>query len=195
MDGLHDRLAHIRSETGLGLRSFAREVEERAGYQVSHTTVASYESGGTVPVAYALAVADAFDLEPRWLVSGAGRPRWTGLEEFFHRYPVPAVAVDDEDLTVLEANEAFRRHFVAGDEQVGRLAFLLHPEDRDDVQAVVTGAADGSVSARLKSPDGYRRVTLRPFGEGGTVFCTLRAGEQSVQEGPELVPDRERTGP
>lgn len=195
MDGIQERLAHIRSETGLGLRSFAGAVEERAGYAVSHTTVASYESGGTVPVAYALAVAEAFDLEPRWLVNGEGSSRGNGLDDFFYRYPAPALAVDREDLSVLEANEAFRQRFGESEDRGDRLAFLVHPEDRDDVHAALEGEAGDPVRVRLQSGDGYRRVTLRPFQARGTVFCTLLDVEGAGQEELELSSERERTGP
>lgn len=195
MDELHERLAHIRSETGLGLRSFAREVEERTGYVVSHTTVSSYESGGTVPVGYALAVADAFDLEPRWLVSGEGEPRRNGLEDFFRRYPEPALAVEREDLTLLDANEAFRREFGEGQDHGGRLLFLLHPEDRDDVQRALDDANRRPVRARIRSGDGYRPVLFHPFEGQEAVFCALRDVGESVHAEPGLDSDRERTGP
>ncbi|MFB6368065.1 MAG: helix-turn-helix domain-containing protein, partial [Gemmatimonadota bacterium] len=95
-------------------------MEERTGYAVSHTTVSSYESGGTVPVGYVLAVADAFDLEPRWLMSGEGEPRRNGLEDFFLRHPAPALAVDGDEMAVLETNEAFRREFGDGQDHGGR---------------------------------------------------------------------------
>lgn len=198
MDDIHERLAHVRETTGLGLRSFAREVEERTGYAVSHTTVSSYESGGTVPVAYTVAVSDAFDLRTRWLVTGAGTSRGSSMEAFFDHHPQPAIALDGDELTLVAANRAFRRRFGqshgdgAGPEKLDR---LLHPEDRDDARSVLSGHLDESFRARVESPRGWVPATVIPFRAESTVFCALRDLGEVGQGGVESSAERERTGP
>ncbi|TVR51213.1 MAG: PAS domain S-box protein [Gemmatimonadales bacterium] len=87
MDQITDRLREVRQRTGLGTRGFAHELEQRAGYQVSHSSVAQYESGTTVPAPYADAVARAFLVDPRWLLSGEGLPERnqpSEVERAFH---------------------------------------------------------------------------------------------------------------
>lgn len=198
METLHERLAHLRAETGLGLRSFAREVEDRTGYRVSHTTVSSYESGGTVPVGYALAVADAFGVSCEWLVTGTGSRRPTAVEAFFHRHPEPALALDAEDLTVVEANDAFQRHFgeaIGDGAGPGRLLFLLHPEDRDDAREAFRDADGSRVRVRVQSHDGYLPATVHPFEGQGTLFCALRDVGGAAQGDWDVTADLERAGP
>lgn len=198
MDDIHERLAHVRETTGLGLRSFASAVEERSGYAVSHTTVSSYESGGTVPVAYAVAVSDAFDVRTRWLITGAGGPRGSSVESFFDHHPQPAIALDAHELTLTAANRAFRRRFGqrhgdgAGPENLVR---LLHPEDRDEARSVLSGSLDGPFRARLESPRGWVPATVVPFRADSTVFCALRGLGEPGQGGVGSSAERESTGP
>lgn len=71
---LPSRLAGVRAQSGLGYLRFAREIEERGGYVMAHTTVRKYESGQTDPPAgYILAVAEAFPQyvpTAAWLLTG-----------------------------------------------------------------------------------------------------------------------------
>lgn len=198
MEGVHARLARLRDRSGLGLRTFARVVNDRTGYEVSHTTVSSYESGGTVPVGYAVAVSDAFDVNCRWLVTGEGPERGNGAEVFFRRHPRPVLALDGEELRVLATNEAFRRRFGGDDGEgasPGRLLFLLHPDDRARARAAFGDPDSPTFDARVRCGDGYRESTLRHFRVGGTVFCVLLDAESTAQDEVELTADRERTGP
>lgn len=71
---IQERLKRVRAEEGMSLREFARAVEERAGYEVSHSSVSHYEKERAVPARYVSAVAEAFDVDPRWLLEGEGRP-------------------------------------------------------------------------------------------------------------------------
>lgn len=68
------RLATVRFQSRLGLRTFAEELRERANYKVAHTTVAAFEEGTSdPPVGYLEAVAAAFPgIVPwvGWLLTG-----------------------------------------------------------------------------------------------------------------------------
>lgn len=65
-----DRLARVREEAGLSLREFRDRLDEQAGYDVSHTTVANYEHADSVPSGYLQSVLVAFDVDPVWLLTG-----------------------------------------------------------------------------------------------------------------------------
>lgn len=65
-----DRLAEVRKEAGLSLREFAARLEEESGHSVAHTTLRDYEGRDSVPSDFLLAVVEAFDVDPRWLLSG-----------------------------------------------------------------------------------------------------------------------------
>lgn len=72
LEEIKDRLKRVRSDSGLGVRRFAKRVS-KAGYDVSHTGVNDYERGeARVPAEYVAAVARAFGLRPGWLLTGEG---------------------------------------------------------------------------------------------------------------------------
>jgi transcriptional regulator with XRE-family HTH domain len=67
------RLKEFRGRTGLGLRTFAVELEARSGTRVSYGTIRSWEEGRSQPPAwYLLEIARAFPGlgEPEWLLTG-----------------------------------------------------------------------------------------------------------------------------
>lgn len=68
-----DRLARLREERSLSLRDFARRLEEAAGHTVSYTTVHKYERSEKVPSDYLVAVAETFDVDALWLLTGQDR--------------------------------------------------------------------------------------------------------------------------
>lgn len=72
MTDIHERLREIRNGENLSRRAFAKAVESRTGYSVSHSSVGQYETGTTVPSTYSAAVCDAFGVNPRWLLKGEG---------------------------------------------------------------------------------------------------------------------------
>lgn len=72
MSDIHTRLKKVRNRENLSRRAFAKEVEARTGYTVSHSSVGQYETGTTVPSAYSAAICRAFEVNPRWLLQGEG---------------------------------------------------------------------------------------------------------------------------
>lgn len=66
---LGERLAAVRESADESLREFAARLDE-VGYSVSHNAVRKYEQRDSVPSAYLLAVVEACDVDPLWLLSG-----------------------------------------------------------------------------------------------------------------------------
>lgn len=93
MEDIATRLREVRRRTGLGTRGFASELQRRSGYGLSHSSVSQYESGTTVPASYTDAVARAFQIDPRWLLSGEGLPERIELSEVERAFSLVARAV------------------------------------------------------------------------------------------------------
>lgn len=72
MPTLGERLRAVREGRRMSLREFAAHLSAHGGPEVSHATVGKYEHGTRVPAEYAAAVAEAFDVAPRWLLLGEG---------------------------------------------------------------------------------------------------------------------------
>lgn len=88
MQRIGERLVEVRRASGLGVRGFAAGIARAVGYEISHTSVANYESGTTVPAAYAVAVSRTFSVGLPWLLTGEGLPNEVGqpeLENAFRR--------------------------------------------------------------------------------------------------------------
>jgi PAS domain S-box-containing protein len=72
MQRIGERLVEVRRASGLGVRGFAAAITRVTGYEISHTSVANYESGTTVPAGYAVAVSRTFSVGLPWLLTGEG---------------------------------------------------------------------------------------------------------------------------
>jgi len=159
MSGIAERLAVVRRTTGAGVRGFAAAVGRATGYRVSHTSVANYESGTTVPAAYAVAVSRAFAINLEWLLTGEGMPGRIepprlqsafqqiadvvrdalpavdrldhGREVFFQLAPEPCFVMN-ADGNIVEANPAWYALLgLTPSEAVHtRLASHVHPDDQ-----------------------------------------------------------------
>ncbi len=159
MSGIAERLAVVRRAAGVGVRGFATAVAGATGYRVSHTSVANYESGTTVPAAYAVAVAQTFGIGLEWLLTGDGLPGRVeqprlenafqriaqvvreampamdqvenGRELFFRLAPEPCFVMN-ADGAILEANPAWFALLGLDPDQPfdAALASHVHPGDR-----------------------------------------------------------------
>ncbi len=196
MDTIHDRLARVRTRTGFSTRGFAVELEQRAGYTVSHSSVSQYEVDTTVPALYVEAVARAFDVDPEWLLTGDGlpervapneaeralrsivqvvqriRPAPTVLESqfdsFFRLSPL-FMGIITPDGYLIRVNPACER--VTGYSPDTMMAVpccdFLHPDDRDEARRILDRLLGGEGPLSLENR--HRRK------EGGYLWMAWEA--------------------
>jgi len=186
MSGIAERLAVVRRTAGVGVRGFAAAVARATGYRVSHTSVANYESGTTVPAAYAVAVSQAFAINLEWLMTGQGlpgrieQPRLEsafqqiaevvrdalppvdrvehGREVFFQLAPEPCFVMNAEG-SIVEANPAWYTllGLAPGEVFDARLAAHVHIDDQPALAVL-----------RLEMPQKETvALTFRVRGRGG----------------------------
>jgi len=74
MNTIAGRLAWIRGHEGLSYEDFAKRLFEDVAYEVAQPTVIGYLKGTTekVPGDFLAAVAEVFDVDPGWLLTGDG---------------------------------------------------------------------------------------------------------------------------
>lgn len=139
-DGLSSRLEKIRREAGLSLREFARLLQRKEGYSVTHDTVRRYERGGSVPTEYVLAVSQTFELDPEWLLVGRSMPASPSPPSLHRAFEQIAAVVD--------------RIRAEGDRK-----------DGDELQRLARHVREGWISLVGRSPPGHplRSVILESW--------------------------------
>lgn len=170
MDTIHDRLRRVRERQGLSLRSFAETLRERAGHDVSHSSVNKYEDGHIPPADYLLSVADAFSVDASWLLEGgeSGDPEEIrDLSEVRHRLEDLLVLISDspEALDGREEGTDGGWEAVTGewDRDLSPSPLVLRSHERSE-DADVPRRADRIESSRVDGAElNRRRSRSRPL--------------------------------
>lgn len=179
MQRIGERLVEVRRASGLGVRGFAAAITRATGYEISHTSVANYESGTTVPAVYAVAVSRTFAVGLPWLLTGEGLPSEVGQPELenafrriaaivsealpgmrgveadqdaFFRSSPDLFVILDQNGEIVRANPAWEAVLGRPVRELERTPFsaIVHEESRAMLGKLLTFDASGPVSAELR---------------------------------------------